>query len=124
MAYQAILFPNPGLIHGLKKEIIQATTIVTNGNTEYRISKMANPRRRWTWQARAISNADKTAIVSFASTVDMALDSFRFYDPFDKIEYHVRFDQASLSFTAEAMDTSDNITYVTFDDINLIQVFE
>ena len=124
MAYQAILFPNPKLVHGLKKEIIQPSTIVTNGSVEYRILKMQNPRRRWVWQGRAMSNVDKEAIISFANSVDMALDSFRFYDPFDKVEYHCRFDQASISFKAELMDSSDNITYVTLDDIALIQVFE
>lgn len=123
MAFQNILFPNPKLIHGLKKEIIQGTKIISNGNTEYRLSKN-DPRRRWIWPSRAMSNTDKEAIVNFVKSVDMSLDSFRFYDPFEKTEIHVRFDMAAISFTAEVLDSTNSIVYVNISDIALIEVFE
>lgn len=123
MAFQNILFPNPKLLHGLKKEVIQQTKIISNGNTEFRLSKN-DPRRRWVWPSRAMSEADKNAIVNFMKSVDFSLDSFRFYDPFEKTEVHVRFDMASISFSAEAFDTNNNVTYVGLSDIILLEVFE
>lgn len=124
MAYQNILFPNPKLIHGLKKEIAKQTKIISNGNIEFRLSKQENFRQIWTWQGRVMSQTDINAIVTFADTVDMAKDSFNFYCPFKKQNYKVRFIDASLTFTAEAMDTSSTIIYSSIGDISLIEVFE
>lgn len=124
MAYQNILFPNPKLIHGLQKEVLKQTKIVSNGNIEYRISKNANFRNRWTWPARAMSQTDINAIISFAESVDMAKDSFNFYCPIKKQNYKVRFEDASIQFVVEAMNTSNTVTYSTISDISLIEVFE
>lgn len=124
MAYQNILFPNPKLIHGLQKEVLKQTKIVSNGNTEYRISKNANFRQRWTWPARAMSQSDINAILSFADTVDMAKDSFNFYCPIRKQTFKVRFEDAGIQFQVEAMNTSNTVTYSTISDISLIEVFE
>lgn len=124
MAYQNILFPNPKLIHGLKKEVAKQTKIISNGNIEYRLSKQNNFRQIWTWQGRAMSQADINTIVTFADTVDMAKDSFNFYCPFKKQNYKVRFADASLTFVAEALDRSSNIIYSYIGDITLIEVFE
>lgn len=124
MAYQNILFPNPKLIHGLKKETIKQTKIVSNGNTEFRISKNANFRQRWVWPARAMSQADINAIIAFADTVDMAKDSFNFYCPVKKQNFKVRFEDASIQFTVEAINTSSTVIYSTISDITLIEVFE
>jgi hypothetical protein len=123
MAFQNVLFPNPKLVHGLTKEVGQSTKIISNGNTEYRLSK-SNPRRRWTWQSRGMSKADRDAIVTFMKNTKFSLDSFRFYCPLEKIEYHVRFDQSSFSSVVEVMDTSSNVSYVTIGDIVLVEVFE
>lgn len=123
MAYQNVLFPNPKLVHGLTKEIGTTTKVISNGNTEYRIQKN-NPRRRWTWQSRTISKADRDAIITFMNSVNFGLDSFRFYCPIDKVEYHVRFDSSANTSVVEAMDTSGNVTYTTIGDIVLVQVFE
>ena len=124
MAYQNILFPNPKLIHGLQKEIVKQTKIVSNGNTEYRISKNANFRQRWTWPARAMSQTDINTILAFADTVDMAKDSFNFYCPIKKQTFKVRFEDAGIQFQVEAMNTSNTVTYSTISDISLIEVFE
>ena len=121
MAYQNINFPTLKLIHGLKKEIGQTTKIITNGNTEYRVSK-SNPRRRWTFQARTLLKADRDAIIAFAQSVDFALDSFNFYCPIEKITYKVRFDSSSLSSMVETMDVNGNVTSVTMGDIVLVEV--
>ena len=123
MAFQNILFPNPKLVHGLTKEVIQPTKIISNGNTEYRLSK-SNVRHRWTWQGRAMSQGDYSAIVTFMESVNMSLDSFRFYCPIKKQEYHVRFDVGSISSTVEAMSYDNTVTYVSTSDISLIEVFE
>jgi hypothetical protein len=123
MAFQNVLFPNPKLIHGLKKEFAQQTKIISNGNAEYRISKN-QMRRIWTWPARNISATEWQALVTFMSSVNFSLDSFRFYCPLKKQEYHVRFDMASFSTTAEAFDTSNTVVGVNMGDIVLIQVFE
>ena len=123
MAFQNVLFLNPKLIHGLKKTYAQQTKIISNGNTEYRISK--NQKRRiWTWQSRNISATDWIAIQTFMNSVNFSLDSFRFYCPLAKAEYHVRFDMASFSATAEAFDTTNSVVGVNISDITLIQVFE
>lgn len=124
MAYQNITFPNPKLVHGLHKEVVKLTKIVTNSNTEFRISKQSNFRNRWTWPARAMSQTDIEAIIAFAESVDMALDSFNFYCPIKKQTYKVRFEDAGLSMQVEAMNTSGTVTYSTIGDIKLIEVFE
>ena len=124
MAYQNITFPNPKLVHGLQKEVVKLTKIVTNGNTEFRISKQSNFRNRWTWPARAMSQTDIEAIIAFAESVDMALDSFNFYCPIKKATFKVRFEDAGLSMQVEAMNTSGTVTYSTIGDIKLIEVFE
>lgn len=124
MAYQNILFPNPKLIHGLQKEVLKQTKIVSNGNTEYRISKNANFRQRWTWPSRAMSQTDIDAIITFADTVDMAKDSFNFYCPIRKQTFKVRFEDAGIQFQVEAMNTSNTVIYSTISDISLIEVFE
>lgn len=123
MAFQDILFPNPKDLFGLKKEVLQQTKIITNGNSEYRISKN-DARHRWTWPSRNMTNTDKEAITTFMGTVNMALDSFKFTDPFTGQVVHVRFDMASFSSTAVAFNRQNQPIAVAIDDINLIEVFE
>lgn len=82
MAFENVLFPNPGLIHGLRRERMQATNIVSNGNTEYRIQKMAHYRVRLTWPARAMTSANKETIADFFANRNMSLTSFKVKDPF------------------------------------------
>lgn len=123
MAFVNELFPNPKLVHGLTKEIGQSTKIISNGNTEYRINK-SSARRRWTWSARAMSKDDRNEIITFIKNRNFALDSFRFYCPIEKIEYHVRFDNSALSSTVEAMDENGDVIYVSISDIVLVEVFE
>ena len=124
MAYQNILFPNPKLIHGLQKEIVKQTKIITNGNTEYRLSKQANFRQSWTWPARGMLQTDINAIIAFAESVDMAKDSFNFYCPVKKQTFKVRFEDASIAFTVEGMDINNNVVVGTIGDITLTEVFE
>jgi len=124
MAYQNILFPNPKLIHGLQKETVKQTKIVTNGNTEYRISKQANFRQRWTWSSRVMSQADINAIIAFAEGVDMAKDSFNFYCPIKKATFKVRFEDASIGFTVEGLDSTNAVFASSLNDFSLIEVFE
>jgi hypothetical protein len=121
MAYQNINFPTIKLVHGLRKEIGQSTKIISNGNTEYRLSK-SSPRRRWTFSARAMTKTDRDAIILFARNVNFALDSFNFYCPIEKTTYKVRFDSSSLSSVVETMDVNGNVTSVTMGDIVLVEV--
>ena len=123
MAYQNVNFPTLKLVHGLKKEIGQSTKIISNGNTEYRLSK-TNPRRRWTFPSRALTLADRNSIISFAQSVNFALDSFNFYCPIEKTTYKVRFESSSLSSVVETMDVNGNVTAMTVGDIVLVEVFE
>lgn len=122
MAYQNILFPNPKLIHGLQKEIIKQTKVVSNGNTEFRITKNASCRQRWTWPSRAMLHSDIDAIIAFADSVDMAKDSFNFYCPIRKQNFKVRFEDASIQFTVEAINVAGSVTYSSLGDISLIEV--
>ena len=121
MTYVNELFPNPKLVHGLTKEIGASTKIISNGNTEYRIQK-STPRRRWTWSSRAMSKADRDAIIAFARNRKFALESFNFYCPIEKQTYKVRFDSSSLTSTVEAMDTNGNVIYLSVGDIVLVEV--
>lgn len=121
MAFQNILFPTPKLIHGITRESGMTTKIISNGNKEYRLSKTMI-RRRWTIPGKSMSTADRKTIADFFLSVNFALDSFRFYDPITKTEYHVRLDSSVFSSTIEAMDTSGNVTYVTIGDIVLVEV--
>jgi hypothetical protein len=122
MAFQNVTFPNPKLVHGLQKEFVKQTKIITNGNLEYRINKQSAVRRRWTWQSRHMSQTDIDAIVEFSNTVGMAKDSFWFYCPIAKTNYKVRFEDASISYIVEAMNTQNTVTYSNLQDINLIEV--
>jgi hypothetical protein len=124
MAFQNILFPSPKLIHSLKKEIAQLTQIVTNGTTEYRISKTPDQRARWTYPQRTLLDADKKAIIDFAKSVNMQLDSFRYFCPIEKQEFHVRFDQTMISYSVEALNLDNSVAVVNISDIVLIQVYE
>lgn len=121
MAFQNVLFPTPKLIHGIVKETGQTTKIISNGNTEYRIQK-SQPRKRWTIPGKTMSAADRNTIGTFMKNVNFALDSFRFVDPFTGVESHVRFDSSSIVTTAEALDSSGNIIYVSIGDIVLVEV--
>lgn len=124
MAYQNILFPNPRLVHGLNKETFKQTKVITNGNTEFRISKQANFRNRWTWSGRLVPQDDITEIVEFAQQVDMAKDSFNFYCPIAKQTYKVRFVDAGITYSVEAFDENGDPVLGNLGDINLIEVFE
>lgn len=121
MAFQNILFPAPKLIHGITREAGQTTKIISNGNTEYRLSK-STVRRRWTIPGKSMSLADRNTIGSFILQVKFGLDSFRFLDPISNTEYHVRFDSSTFSSTIEALDANGNVTYVTTSDIVLVEV--
>ena len=123
MAYQNINFPTLKLVHGLKKEVGQSTKIISNGNTEYRLSK-SQARRRWTFPSRALVLADRTAIITFMKSVNFALDSFNFYCPIEKVTYKVRFESSAATSVVESMDVNGNVTAVTFGDISLVEVFE
>lgn len=124
MAYQNINFPTPRLIHGLQKETAKQTKIITNGNTEYRITKQANFRNRWTFPGRLVPQGDIQEILDFAEQVDMAKDSFNFYCPIAKQTYKVRFNDASISYTVEAFDDNGNPLIGNLGDITLVEVFE
>lgn len=123
MAYQNINFPTLRLVHGLKKEIGQSTKIISNGNTEYRLSK-SQARRRWTFPARALTLADRNTLIGFMKSVDFALDSFNFYCPIEKLTYKVRFESSAATSVVESMDVNGNVTAVTFGDVSLVEVFE
>jgi hypothetical protein len=124
MAYVNQLFPNPKLLHGLKRKIHWPTQIVSNGSSEFRINKQDAPRREWVWQPRAMTTADLNAIYDFLLARNMQLDSFKFYCPKEKAYYHVRLNQSSIDSILEAFDTSNNALVETMGDISLIEVFE
>ena len=123
MAYQNINFPTLKLVHGLKKEVGQSTKIISNGNTEYRLSK-SQARRRWSFPARALTKADRDTLSTFMLSVSYALDSFNFYCPIEKVTYKVRFDSSASTSVVESMDVNGNVTAVTFGDVVLVEVFE
>lgn len=124
MAFEDILFPNPKLIHGLKRRFDWPCQIVSNGSSEYRITKQDSPRKIWIWQARSLSSIELREIYDFLIARKMATNSFRFLCPFDKIEYHVRLYQTNIEETAEYLDINNNIVYENMSDISLIEVFE
>lgn len=83
MAFVNQLFPNPKLIHDLERKIGASTTIIGNGNREYRLQKEANYRTRWKWPQRAMLSTDAQAISTFMSEVaNFGLNSFKFKDPY------------------------------------------
>lgn len=83
MAFVNQLFPNPKLIHDLDRRIGAPTTIIGNGNREYRLQKEANYRTRWKWPSRAMLSTDAQTIALFVSEVaNFGLNSFKFKDPY------------------------------------------
>jgi hypothetical protein len=84
MAFVNTLFPttNLRLIHGLRKTISAPTTIVGNGNSEYRIKKLKNFISSWVYPARILSSVDRKAIALFFTDVaQFGLNSFKYQDP-------------------------------------------
>lgn len=83
MAFINTLFPNPRLIHDLQRTIGSATTIIGNGNLEYRIQKQANYRTRWKYPSRAMRTVDARDMARFMAEVgNFSLNSFKFRDPY------------------------------------------
>ena len=77
------LFPNPRLIHNLERTISAETTIVTNGNLEYRLQKDTNYRTRWKWPARSMLSTDAQVLAAFiADKAKFEFNSFKFKDPY------------------------------------------
>ena len=77
------LFPNPKLIHDLERGIGAYTTIISNGNREYRLQKESNYRTHWKWPSRAMKSTDAQDISAFMSEVaNFGLNSFKFKDPY------------------------------------------
>lgn len=77
------LFPNPRLIHNLERTISAETTIVTNGNLEYRLQKDTNYRTRWKWPARSMLSSDAQVLAAFiADKAKFEFNSFKFKDPY------------------------------------------
>jgi hypothetical protein len=75
---------NPKLIHGLEREVGGPVTVVSNGFSEYRISKVSTYRIRWKWPARLMRSEDrKTLATFFLTTAGFGLHSFKFTDPDD-----------------------------------------
>jgi hypothetical protein len=82
MAFVNALFPNPRLLHDLRKTVALPTTIVGNSSVEYRIRKLANYRSAWVWPSRSLLVADSEAIQQFyTETAQFSLNSFKFQDP-------------------------------------------
>jgi hypothetical protein len=83
MAFVDSIFPNPKLIHDLQRTVGASTTIIGNGNREYRIQKQQNYNTAWTWPSRAMSSADAQAIALFITeTANFGFYSFKFKDPY------------------------------------------
>ena len=82
MAFEDVLFPNPALVHGVRKEISKITNIITNGNAEFRINKMKHYRTMLSWPSRALSEADKEAMSDFIVNRNFSLNSFKVKDPY------------------------------------------
>jgi hypothetical protein len=83
MTFANVLFPNPKLIHDLERTIAAQTTIVGNGNREFRIQKQANYFTSWKYPSRAMSAQDAQAIADFiANEANFGLNSFKFKDPY------------------------------------------
>lgn len=81
MAFSGLTFPNLKLIHGLKKSVILPTVIVSNGNSEFRINRMAFDKYSWSYQARSLINSDKLSLYAFYKSVSGSLNSFKYQDP-------------------------------------------
>jgi hypothetical protein len=75
---------NPKLIHGFEREVGGPITVVTNGYSEYRISKVSTYRIKWNWPARLMKFEDRRDLAFFfRTTAGFGLHSFKFTDPDD-----------------------------------------
>lgn len=82
MAFVNSLFPNPRLVSDLQVGYTLPTTIVGSGSSEYRIQKLQNWKKKWTWPSRAMSTTDRRNIQTFITDVaKFSLNSFLFQDP-------------------------------------------
>lgn len=82
MAFVNSVFPNPGLLHGLKKSWNLPTTIVGNSVIETRLQKLQHFRSAWVWPARAMTAEKRNTLFNFiVNTMDFSKNSVLFKDP-------------------------------------------
>lgn len=82
MAYQAVVFPELKLKHGITKEAVDPVSITGNGAREIRRRLNRFDRYVWTIPGRSLLEADKDAVYKFLRGVSMGKDSFLYRDPF------------------------------------------
>ena len=81
MAVDNVIFPNPKLIHSMKKSSAIPVNIVSNGNTEYRIRTNAFERFSWEWPSSTMTDSQIRTLYQFWVQRGGGLNSFKFQDP-------------------------------------------
>lgn len=81
MAFEREVFPEVKLKHGVGKSVVFPVSTITNGNVEYRNSRISRERFKFTIQTKNLLQADKEAIRGFFTNRSHALNSFLFQDP-------------------------------------------
>jgi hypothetical protein len=81
MAFSDTVFPDPKLIHGIRKSISDPVSVVGNGTFEYRIKKTQFERYSWNLPTQNMLESTKETIRSFLAQRSHGLDSFKFIDP-------------------------------------------
>lgn len=85
MAFVNAIFPTPKLVHDTQVSTNMPTTIVGNNFTEFRITKLRNHRKQWTFPSRAMMSTDRRILEQFIQdTARYSQNSFKFRAP----DYH------------------------------------
>ena len=81
MSFDNTTFPYYPMLQGVKKDIIDPVSVVSNGTYEYRVKRSRYERYAWTVPTQTMKEAQKEAMRTFLAQRNHGLDSFKYTDP-------------------------------------------
>lgn len=81
MAFTPQLMPQPKMVHGVNKQIVDPVFVTGNGVRETRRKQNRYARSVWTYPSNSILEESKWELYKFFTSIDSGLTSFLFIDP-------------------------------------------
>lgn len=81
MAFTPQLMPQPKMVHGVNKQIVDPVFVTGNGVRETRRKQNRYARNVWTYPSNSILEESKWELYKFFTSIDSGLTSFLFIDP-------------------------------------------